>query len=90
MCSCAGVLCVACPAAAALGHVGYEPLEEEPRLEGSNRRRRDTEGSGGGYLDYLNPEDDDEDQEYYSSTEIMPSREPGELFKAYFIPGNIF
>jgi hypothetical protein len=73
--SCAVILVVVSPG---LGRLDFEPLVYDDgglSLEGSQRARRDVEGSGL-YQDY-GTEVDDEDQDYYSSAEILPSREPG-------------
>ena len=74
---CPGWLALLVPA---LARVEYERLQYEdsgppPHLQGSSRLRRDAEGSGEVSFEYSDDEDDDED--YFSSTELLPSRAPG-------------
>ncbi len=75
-----GLIYVVCPG---LCRLDYEPLvydndDSNQLLLSSRRVRRDEDGGEGSGLgeDYA-AEDDDEDQEYFSSTELLPSRQPG-------------
>ncbi len=86
---CLGLIFVVCPG---LCRLDYEPLVydddgNQQLLLSSRRVRRDEDGGEGSGLgeDYA-AEDDDEDQEYFSSsTELLPSRQPGRIGCAMFI-----
>jgi hypothetical protein len=75
----------------ALSRLDYDPVEySDDELQGSSRLRRENSGNeGSGNFEDYGPEDDDEDQEYYSSTEILPSRQPGLFFILICIVGSI-
>jgi hypothetical protein len=63
----------------ALSRVDYEPVEYEDLQSSSSRLRRENSEGSGNFEDYRYIPEDDEDQEYYSIRDILPSRLPGQF-----------
>jgi hypothetical protein len=88
-----GLICVVCPG---LCRLDYEPLVydddgNQQLLLSSRRVRREDGGEGSGLGEDYAAEDDDEDQEYFSSsTELLPSRQPGQRIGCCFqVAGSV-